>query len=101
MMVSVHRLVDVATSLRVHQPSCYLLVADVLLNPSYHEGSPNVVKEAMACGLPVVAADCGDVRKRLAGCTPEAVVDRTPEVFARGAGRGARRGPAFQWQGLH
>ena len=56
--------------------------ADVLLNPSFHEGSPNVVKEAMACGLPIVSADCGDVRSRLAGCAPGAVVERTPEAFA-------------------
>ena len=38
----------------------YLNSADALLLTSKWEGSPNVIKEAMACNCPVVATDTGD-----------------------------------------
>ena len=45
----------------------WLNASDVLLLTSMHEGSPTVVKEALACGLPVVSVDVGDVAERLEG----------------------------------
>lgn len=39
----------------------YLNSAHVLAVCSYMEGSPNVVKEAMACNCPMVATDVGDI----------------------------------------
>lgn len=39
--------------------------ADCLLVTSFHEGSPNIVKEAMSCNLPIVSVPCGDVPERL------------------------------------
>jgi glycosyltransferase involved in cell wall biosynthesis len=44
--------------------------ADCLLVTSSIEGSPNVVKEALMCNLPVVATATGDVRERLEGVEP-------------------------------
>lgn len=47
--------------------NCMMHGADALLVTSLHEGSPNIVKEAMACNLPVVTVNCGDVKERLHG----------------------------------
>jgi L-malate glycosyltransferase len=41
--------------------------ADVLALCSHSEASPIVVKEAVACGLPVVTGDVGDVRQVITG----------------------------------
>jgi glycosyltransferase involved in cell wall biosynthesis len=59
----------------------YMNAADCLLLTSDHEGSPTVVKEAMACNLPVVTVDVGDVRERLEGVTPSAIAARDPEAL--------------------
>lgn len=43
----------------------YLAAVDVLAFPSKLEGSPNIIKEAIAVGCPIVATDVGDVKERI------------------------------------
>ncbi len=42
--------------------NAFLNAASVLLLTSLWEGSPNIIKEAMACNCPIVSTDVGDVR---------------------------------------
>jgi glycosyltransferase involved in cell wall biosynthesis len=56
--------------------------ADLLLITSSIEGSPNVVKEAMMCNLPVVATDVGDIRELVEDVRPSYVCSPTPPALA-------------------
>lgn len=44
-----------------------MCAVDALLMTSVSEGSPQVIKEAMACGCPIVSLDVGDVKERITG----------------------------------
>jgi glycosyltransferase involved in cell wall biosynthesis len=66
---------DLGLAGRVHfaghvpQSAEALLDHDILLLSSRYEGIPAALIEAMACGMPIVATDCGDgVRGLLEGC---------------------------------
>ena len=49
------------------QVNALMYNCDALLLTSKTEGSPQVIKEAMACGCPIVSVDVGDVAERVSG----------------------------------
>ncbi len=59
----------------------YMSACDALVFPSYQEGSPNIVKQAMACNLPIVSTDVGDVADVIGSTEWCHVVDPTLEAF--------------------
>jgi glycosyltransferase involved in cell wall biosynthesis len=73
---------------------------DALLFTSAVEGSPNCVKEALACGVPVISVDVGDVAQVISGLTNCAIVAPDPMALANAIGaaladgRGCPEGPA-------
>jgi len=72
---------------------------DVALMTSFSEGSPQFIKEAMACNCPVVATDVGDVREifgNTEGCyltsfDPQDVADKIEKALAYGKRTNGRK----------
>lgn len=53
-----------------------LNAADCLLVTSDFEGSPTIVQEAIACNLPIISVDVGDVKEYINKCKISKIVDR-------------------------
>lgn len=49
------------------QVPVWLNAGDALLVTSHHEGSPTIVKEALACNLPIVSVPVGDIPRMIQG----------------------------------
>jgi glycosyltransferase involved in cell wall biosynthesis len=60
----------------------YMNACDVLVLTSSYEGSPMVIKEAMACNLPVVSTDVGDVAQVIEGVEGCRLCESTPQDIA-------------------
>ena len=98
-------------TLRVHLPGAqgphevarWMAASDLVTLPSYSEGHPNVLVEALACGRPVVAtpvggipevvdADCGLLVRRAISRMARACATRWTAVGRRRAGAPVPRG---------
>ena len=69
----------------------WLNAARAILVTSTHEGSPNAVKEALACNVAVVSVDVGDVRARIGDIEGCFIADPTPEDLAAKLGLALER----------
>ena len=63
------------------QVAIYMNACDMMLMTSFIEGSPNVVKEAMACNVPMIGVPVGDVPEMLDGVAGCAVCERDPATI--------------------
>lgn len=65
--IELHSLINIKNE---HMPF-YINASDVVLLTSLWEGSPNVIKESMACNRPIVSTNVGDIKymiKKIDGC---------------------------------
>ena len=82
---NLNRTVDVKTltNISIEEMVYHYNGADVILLTSLWEGSPNVIKEAMACNCPIVTTDVGDVRKIIGGTKGCFVVKQDAREIAK------------------
>jgi teichuronic acid biosynthesis glycosyltransferase TuaC len=74
------------------QVNALLCAADLMLLPTKSEGSPQIVKEAMACNCPIVATDVADIKvllnntegTYLTSFSPQDVADKIIQAIAFG-----------------
>ena len=60
-----------------------MAAADLVTLPSYMEGCPNVVLEALACGRPVVATNVGGIPEIMSDECGQLVPPRDPSALAQ------------------
>jgi len=77
----------------------YYSAADVMVLCSDSEGSPTSVKEALACGLPVVSTDVGDVRSLMGDIAGTEICEQTASSVAEALARALTRPVGIPFHG--
>lgn len=79
----VHKEIKVITfdNLSRQQIKVALQTSNCLVLTSISEGSPQVIKEAMACGIPILSNNVGDVKKNIEKLVNSKVVDLDEKQF--------------------
>jgi teichuronic acid biosynthesis glycosyltransferase TuaC len=72
--------------------SKYMSACNVMVLASEHEGSPMALREAMACNLPIVSVDVGDVRQIIENTEGCYLCKREPSDLAEKLGLALARG---------
>lgn len=67
-------------NLKMNASDCVLLCSD-------YEGSPNILREAIAIGVPVVSTDVGDAREWIEKAKSGAIAQQTPSEIATAIAR--------------
>lgn len=65
------------------QVACLMNASDAALMTSFSEGSPQFIKEALACACPIVSTDVGDVSEVLNDVDNCAICDYNKEMIAK------------------
>ena len=73
----------------------WICAADVLALPSWSEGYPNVVVEALACGCPAVVSDVGGAREIVTAASGILVPPRDPQRLEQALAEALAR----EWDG--
>jgi glycosyltransferase involved in cell wall biosynthesis len=74
--------IEIASGVFPTEMPVLMNAADCLLVTSAVEGSPNVVKEALMCNLPVIATGVGDIPERLEGVEPSWICPPEPRALS-------------------
>jgi len=81
------------------QMPLYYAAADAMVLCSDTEGSPTSVKEALACNLPVVSTDVGDVRAIMRGVEGTEICDQNAPSIAMALARVLERSEVAAFDG--
>lgn len=73
---------EIVTNIKYEKMPLYLNASDCLLVCSNSEGSPMIVKEALACNLPIVSVDVGDVKERIKNVSQSKIVSKNYKEIA-------------------